>query len=203
MEDRVLIGKISRLQVARECTKIGNGSDERFAPAGKLVTCSELKIESIGATGFSDSGESIMDIHHRDHPNSRYRGANSICFIFSSHYDRMRERLGDHIADGLAGENILIEQDHIMDLVDVEDGITINGEDGPILLSPCRIADPCSPFGKFCLRFPAGKKADKSLTECLRFLSHGTRGFYATINHDSPSPVSIHVGDLVYRTCSR
>jgi len=54
-------------------------------------------------------GERVLDIHHIDHPAKAYDNSDLICIGFTSHYEAMRARFGDHMEDGIAGENIIID----------------------------------------------------------------------------------------------
>lgn len=201
MADGTLIslGTIVRLQVQREKIKSGQGADERYTPERDLLSVVALRIDDGGVTGIAESGEAVPDVHHRDHPRSRFRGGNGVSIGFTGHYARMRERFGNHLVDGIAGEGILVEHEGVVSLADLAQGIVITGDDGRIVgIDTWEVAHPCAPFSKFCLRFPPGQKADRRVTEALRFLEDGTRGFNGTYRPDQPQGALIRLDDTVY-----
>jgi GrpB-like predicted nucleotidyltransferase (UPF0157 family) len=194
------MGRVVRLQVQREKIKTGQGADERYTPHQHLLLVTALHVDSGGVTGITESGEPVADVHHRDHPRSRFRGENGISLGFTGHYAQMRERFGDHLVDGIAGEGILVDHDGTVSLDDLATGIVITSDDGRIIaIDTWEVAHPCAPFSKFCLRFPDGQKADRRVTEALQFLEDGTRGFNGTYRPDQPKGVEIRLGDTVFR----
>jgi hypothetical protein len=200
LEGCVLLGRIVRLQVQREKIKSGEKPDERYTPHDNLISVAALRIDSGGVAGVSESGEAVQDVHHRDHPRSRFRGQNGVSVGFTGHYARIRERFGEHLVDGIAGESILVENGGIVTLADLADGIVVTGNDGRVIeIDTWEVAHPCAPFSKFCLRFPEGQKADRRVTETLQFLENGTRGFNGTYRPDQPQGAIIRIGDAVYR----
>ncbi len=202
LEDNTLIpiGTVVRLQVQREKIKTGTRGDERYTPEEHLLTVVALRIGSGGVTGITADGESIRDVHHRDHPRSRFRGQNGVSIGFTGHYASMREQFGEHLFDGIAGESILVDRDGGISLADLADGMVITSDDGRIVeIDTWEVAEPCAPFSKFCLRFPPGQKADRRVTEALRFLGNGTRGFVGTYRDDQPQGAVVRLGDTVYR----
>lgn len=194
------LGTVTRLQMQREKIKSGMKPDERYTPDEHLLSVAALCIDDGGVTGITSDGERVPDVHHRDHPRSRFRGANGVSIGFTGHYVRMRERFGAHLVDGIAGESILVGHEGIVSLDTLVNGIVITGGDGRIVeMDTWEVADPCAPFSKFCLRFPPGQKPDRRVTGALQFLAGGTRGFYGTYRADQPQGVIIRVGDTVYR----
>ena len=90
-----------------------------------------LQITSKGIESTTTKGEQVLDIHHIDHPDKAYGGDDLVCIGFTSHYDAMREQFGEHMVDGIAGENIIIENDQEVWLEDLGRQIAIeNGEQG-------------------------------------------------------------------------
>lgn len=194
------LGRVVRLQVQREKIKTGQGAGERYTPEEHLSPVVALRIDSGGVTGVTQSGELVLDVHHRDHPRSRFRGENGVSIGFTGHYARMRERFGEHLVDGIAAESILVEHDGIVSLADLSKGVVLTSDDGRIVeIDTWEVAHPCAPFSKFCLRFPEGQKADRRVTETLQFLEDGTRGFNGTYRTNQPQAVVIRLGDTVYR----
>ena len=108
-------------------------------------------------------------------------GENGISLGFTTHYLAMRQRFGQHLCDGIAGENILIEVDRQFPLEDLAGGVVVEGASGRRLeLRPVIVAAPCVEFARYALRFPDDNRPDATVTEALRFLDAGLRGFYAT-----------------------
>jgi hypothetical protein len=199
----VPLGPIVRLQVQREKIKTGTKPDERYTPEENLTPVAALRIDSGGVSGVTERDEIIPDVHHRDHPRSRFRGENGISLGFTTHYALMRDRFGEHLVEGIAGESMLVETGGTVSLDDLAHGIVIVGEDGRrIEIGTWEVAHPCAPYSKFCLTFSEGQKADRRVTEALQFLDDGMRGFNGTYGDDQPSGSEIRVGDMVYRRVS-
>jgi hypothetical protein len=156
----------------------------------------QLIVEPSGAIGQTDWGDDVIDVHHRDHPATKHRaGSNGISLLFTGHYQAMRERFGAHLSDGIAGENVLVALEAILGVADISRAI-IEGNDGRRLeFAPIIVAAPCVEFARFALRFPDDARPDRSVTEAVRFLDGGMRGFYAA--YDGP-PAVVQVGDRVY-----
>ena len=188
-----LIGRIERLQVQTRSLKVGERPRSGYDPS-PIRTVPALRLDSGGVTGIDDGD--IADVHHRDHPESKYRGENGISVGFTSHYVAMRSRY-PHIDDGIAGENILVAASQPLDPEDVAAGLVIAAADGEIWLREIVPAPPCVEFAKFCNQYPLDAKADKTVAETVRFLSDGRRGYYATLEHAESTPIV--VGDPVYR----
>jgi len=205
------IGPVVRVQVQRDPLKRREGEAVRYDPT-PLVVVAALDLTSTGAVGRDDDATAtatatIMDVHNAKHPASRYRGENGVSIGFTSHYARMRDRFGPHLTDGIAAESILVETDAVLPLDNVSAGFVIVTRSGEqIALDAVEVAEPCAPFSCFCLRLPPDRPADTSVTEALRFLRGGTRGFYATLaldhtdgNGDNDTAVTVRPGDTLYR----
>ena len=112
----------------------------------------------------------------------------------------MIRRFGDWLADGIAGENILVRCDRHLSELELRSGIRIASSDGAIIdLERVIVADPCVEFSRYAMRFPDDQRPDRSVTEAVQFLSDGMRGYYAIYQG---APVSIRPGDLVYAASS-
>ncbi len=148
-------------------------------------------------TGLTGDGETILDVHHRDHPTSKNRGGeNGISLGFTAHYLAMRQRFGQHLADGIAGENILIEADRQFQVEELAAGVVVEGSaESQLELRPVIVAAPCVEFSRYALMFPDGDRPDATVTEALRFLDAGMRGFYATY---AGEPAVVEVGARVF-----
>jgi len=189
------IGQITLLQVQRSVLVVEEGTYSYYDPT-PLVVVESLQVSPAGVIGITTGNRHVMDIHHMHHPNSQnHKGVNGISLGFTSHYRSMRERLGEHLLDGIAGENILVESDNILTLAELGERLAIqNQHTGQVLyLSGLKVATPCVEFSQFAANhgtsFPA-----QQLKETLQFLNHGRRGFYARME-DQPELMTIQRGD--------
>ncbi len=190
-----LIGRIVKLQVQRYSMKQGN--DQHFwYDTGSLAWVPELEATPDGAVGFTESGEAIVDVHNRSHPQSRRRVANALSIGMTSHYAAMRARFGPHVVDGVAGENFLVEAGREQTIDDVKAGLVIvNAEGERVDLVRVEIAEPCLKFSRFVLGMAPEEAGGPHVTVALKFLRNGRRGFYAT--YDGPA-VRVKVGAQMY-----
>ena len=185
------LGKIVRLQIQRSRLKLGEKPDQYYDPSA-LIVVNELHLTPKGAFAIVN-GEMILDIHHTDHPRTRNSNdANDLSIGFTSHYQAMRKRYGDHLFDGCAGENILVAVSTREDLATLASGLLIQNGDAAsaVRLTDLMVALPCAPFSKF-----AAKSDDpQTVKGALQFLDDGTRGFYCVVNQEA----TIRVGDDVF-----
>jgi len=194
------IGRIVRLQVQRASLKVPNPEGarhpRRFDPAA-LAHVEALELTARGVRGLLDSQTPIVDVHNVEHPSSKNSdGINGISVGFSSHYAAMRERFGAHLVDGAAGENILVEADRRVEADTLETGLAIETRDGSLVrLERIVVAEPCVEFTRFALRLGPADPSSDDVTEGLRFLRAGTRGFYATL---AGSTAVVRPGDAVF-----
>ena len=75
-----------------------------FYDASRRVEVDRILINSRGIEAITPEGERVLDIHHLDHPDKAYDDDDLVSIGFTSHYDAMRARFGDHMVDGFAGE---------------------------------------------------------------------------------------------------
>lgn len=194
-----LIGPIRRVQVQRSSLKLGERPRRWFEP-GPIMRAMALRIDRDGVTGIGTNGELIVDVHNRAHPESKFRGENGVSVGFTSHYSAMRERFGERLTDGIAGENILVESADMLGERDLAGGIVIATADGSeVALDEVIVAAPCVEFAKYASGYAPDVPADRAITDAVDFLHRGLRGFYATIAASTPQPAIIRPGDLVYR----
>jgi hypothetical protein len=188
------IGTVVRLQVQASSLKVGE-TPRRYDPT-PLRSLTVIEVTTAGVLGLRDEGAPITDVHHERHPSSKNRdGKNGVSLGFTAHYAVMRERFGDHLVDGIAGENVLIATDRPFAEEELAGGLVIEGWDGGRLsLRPVMGAAPCVEFARFALRFPERARPDATVTEALRFLQGGRRGFYATC---AGEPAVVALGDRV------
>ena len=189
------IGTIVRLQIQDSSLKVGS-KPRRYDPA-PIRSVPALSLSPAGVVGHAENGETIVDVHHHDHPSSKNRdGENGTSLGFTAHYVAMRKRFGQHLRDGIAGENILIEVDRQFPVEDLASGVVIEGAGGRRLeLRPVIVAAPCVEFARYALKFPDATRPDATVTEALRFLDAGMRGFYATY---AGEPAVVEIGARVY-----
>ena len=191
------LGPIVRLQVPVDPLKSGAKPFQRYDP-GNIRPVPALAIGPHGVVGIDADGEHI-DVHHRDHPRSRFRGENGVSIGFTAHYRRMRDRFGAHLTDGIAGENILVACDEVVTLDDLAGGIVIGEGEAAVAIHEWVVAAPCAPFTKFGLDLRHDWKPDRTVTEALRFLDNGMRGFYGRHGDERPAVARIALGAMVYR----
>lgn len=191
-----LIGKIKQVQVQVSSLKVGVRPKRYYDPT-PLQPVPALSLSRAGVAGIADDGSTIIDVHNQQHPGSRNReGVNGISFNFTSHYQRMQGKFGLHLTEGIAGENILIECDQILQLDDLHTRLAIRSEaTGELIyLNEVVVAAPCVEFSHFALN--QADPVAESVKEALQFLDTGTRGFYAT---SEDVTALIRAGDSVFR----
>jgi len=172
-----VIGAIVRLQVQRSPLKTGEKPHRVYDPA-PIMRVTQLALGSGGVFGLGPGQGWIVDIHHRAHPQSRNPdGVNGISLGFTTHYGAMRDRFGDRIALGCAGENIIVEATRPFAIADLQTGIAILAPDGSerMRLAVLDVAHPCRPFTGWAL---GGAVVESSVFKShLQFLDGGMRGF--------------------------
>jgi len=188
--------KITQLQPSGLIIETPSGY---FYDESRRVEVDQLKITPLGIEAISPEGEHVLDIHHISHPDKAYDDDDLVCIGFTSHYAAMRDRFGDHMVDGVAGENIIINFEGEVWPEDIGQRIGIeNADTGRLaLLDSVSFATPCSEFSHFAAqsqyeKLPAGK-----LKSILQFLGNGRRGFLFVLSEDQEE-VSIKSGDRVF-----
>jgi hypothetical protein len=111
----------------------------------------------------------------------------------------MRARFGEHMVDGSAGENIIIEYEQEIWPQDLGEGIAIeNSETGLIaFLDLVRVAAPCHEFSHFAARSQDEKLPPEQLKSILQFLDKGRRGYLLVLSKDQDS-ITVQPGDKVF-----
>jgi hypothetical protein len=165
----------------------------------RIVAVPLLYLSSFGVEGQDEQGERSLDIHHADHSKTRNKGVNGISIGFTSHYQVMRTRFGDHMQDGVAGENIIIECQEEIWLPDLGKKVEIhNPETGKIVsLDVTKIAAPCDEFSHFAAESQGQRQPANELKETLQFLGDGRRGFLLSLGADQENGL-VQPGDIVY-----
>ena len=192
------IGRIKQVQIQPSPLKVESSDFTYYDPAPLLVVES-LELTPDGVFGFPINGKRVIDVHHVDHPTSgNHHGTNGVSFGFTSHYETMRTQFGEHMVDGCAGENILIETDDIITLSDLGTGIAIQSKETGqfVYLTKFKVAAPCVEFSQFAANHGLPLAA-APLKATLQFLHHGRRGFYATAEAQE-TPVLVRADDRVF-----
>ena len=150
-----------------------------FYDASRRVEVDCLQITAKGIEATTPDGEHVLDIHHLDHPDKAYDDDDLVCVGFTSHYKAMRTRFGEHMVDGIAGENIIIEFDEEVWMDDLGQEIAIeNQETGhKTLLDLVCFAAPCDEFSHFAAKSQDERLPAAVLKATLQFLNNGRRGF--------------------------
>jgi len=190
-----LIGHVKLVQVQQASLKVGEKPDRRYDPA-PLCVVDSLELSADGVTGVNWDGGRIVDVHHAIHPQTKNNaGTNPISLGFTSHYRAMRERFGEHLTDGSAGENILIACERAITLADLGRQVVIQSASGEqVRLDVLSDAPPCEPFSQFA----AGSRiAGGELKAALQFLQAGMRGYYVALTPGQSAP-TVQAGDSVY-----
>ena len=187
------IGTIKQVQIQRSSLKVGERDQYQYDPSPLLVV-SHLMLTTGGCIGILEVGKQIIDVHHQNHPASRNRIDNPISFGFTGHYQAIRTKFGQHLTDGCAGENILIEADEEFTIDELQRGIAIQSTaTGELIrLVQIEIATPCLPFSQF-----ATQNTSIPVKETLQFLHYGRRGFYSTLDAHQLS-VEVWAGERVF-----
>lgn len=191
------IGRITLLQVLQSTVKLGEGFNTYYDPT-PILAVEKLLLSPQGVIGLLSNGQQVMDVHHIEHPASRNRGNNGVSLGFTSHYATMRRQFGDHLANGIASDNIVIETECIFARKDLGNRIAIQAQETGqfVYLTKLRVAAPCVEFAEFAANASL-PMSGKELKIVLQFLNDGRRGFYATVA-DQSDQMLIRVGDRVY-----
>lgn len=189
------IGSVVRLQIQRSSLKTGEKPNRAYDPA-PLLAVPRLAVTPDGVLGGAAIDGAahgwLVDVHHRAHPDTKNEDLlHGISLGFTSHYATMRERFGDRIVLGCAGENIIVETGARLTYDELAGGVAIAAPDGAerVRLRVLQVAHPCRPFTGWAL---GGARVDpEALKAHLQFLDGGTRGFYCV----SEGAGVIEIGD--------
>ena len=171
-----------------------------FYDASRRVEVNQLEITPRGIHATLPTGEQVLDIHHLDHPDKAYDDDDLVCVGFTSHYAAMRAEFGEHMVNGIAGENILIDYSHEVWPDDLGKALVIENQDTGVMatLRMVSFAEPCVEFSIFCAQRQNEEVSGRRLGEILRFLGNGRRGFLLVLD-DSLEEVSVRPGDRVFQ----
>ncbi len=191
------IGRIKLVQVQRSSLKLGERLRTWYDPA-PLLTVEKLLLLPKGVVGMIGVDQEIMDIHHMDHPDTRNsKGRNGVSLGFTAHYRAMRAQFGEHLSDGIAGENIIVESDRSFALADLGEQVIIeSSQTGQCAyLAIVKAAAPCVEFTQYAANHGMPLAAAE-LKAALQFLENGRRGFYVRAL-EQDVPVVVQTGDRV------
>ncbi len=188
----VVLGPVVRLQVQRSRLKPGAAGPRSYDP-GPITRVDALRVDRGGATGEL-AGQVVPDVHHADHPDTRHRrGGNGLSLMTTAGYSRLRARYGPHLADGVAGENLLVDAARPL-------GPDLEGRDlevltaeGPVRLTRVAVCTPCVEFTRWCLRLEPEASVDDEVLAGLDALDSGARGLLAA----PAGPGVLRPGDVV------
>ena len=187
------LGPLVRLQIQRASLKTGERPQRSYDPA-PLVAVPRLAVSPDGVLGAGPEDAWIVDVHHRAHPATKNEdGLHGVSVGFTAHYDAMRERFGERLTIGCAGENLIAEAGGRLQLADVAGGLAVLAPDGSerLRLRVLEVARPCRPFTGWAL---GGRTvAAEVLKQSLQFLDEGMRGFYCV----GEGTGIVEVGDLL------
>jgi hypothetical protein len=198
MNDQIKeLGKVKLVQV-QPAGMIIETPGESFYDVTRRVEVESLFITALGIEADLPNGGHVLDIHHINHPDKAYTD-DLVSIGFTSHYAAMRDRFGNHMHDGTAGENIIIESDREIWLADLGQQVVIeNAATGDrSLLDILRIATPCKEFSHFAANSQHQRLPADQLKSVLQFLNDGRRGFLLALSEGQKS-VKIQAGDRVF-----
>ena len=192
------LGRVKLVQVQPDGLIIETPSGY-FYDASRLVKVNRLFITLLGIEATTTEGKHVLDIHHIDHPNKAYDNDDLVSIGFTSHYQAMRARFGEHIVDGIAGENIIIEYDQEVWPEDIGQQIAIENADTgrTALLDVVSFAAPCDEFSHFAANSQYERLPAEKLKSTLQFLGNGRRGFLLVLS-DNQEPGIVRSGDRVF-----
>jgi len=192
------LGFVKLVQVQPSGLIIKTATDYIYDPS-RRVEVDQLRITPEGIEAATPEGEHVLDIHHTAHPQTHSEGDNAISIGFTSHYTEMRKRFGEHMVDGIAGENIIIEFEEEIWLDDLGQQIAIeNPRTGhKVLLNMIQFAAPCDEFSHFAAQSQHERLPAEELKATLQFLGSGRRGFLLELSEGQDSGI-VHPGDKVF-----
>ncbi len=170
----------------------------KFYDASRRLEVDRLQITSLGIEATTPEGERVLDIHHISHPDKAYHNDDLVSIGFTSHYEAMRARFGQHMVDGIAGETIIIESEEEVWPEDLGKRIVIENQHTGhrALLDLITFASPCRSFSLFAIRSQHEQPPADKLKDTLQFLENGRRGFLLVLS-DGQEAAVVQRGDKV------
>jgi len=192
------LGKVTLTQLQPDGLIIDRPSGE-FYDHTRLMAADHLIITPLGIETITANGERVLDIHHIEHPKKAYDPDDLVCIGFTSHYAAMRARFGEHLQDGTAGENIIIDNQEEIWLEQLGKQIAIENQTTGALtyLDVGRFAAPCEEFTHFVANSQDKRLPAKELKDALQFLGNGRRGFLLLLSQGQEKAI-VQPGDNVY-----
>lgn len=192
------LGKVKLVQLQPSGLIIETPSGN-FYDASRRVELDHLLITPKGIEATTPQGEHLLDIHHLDHPDKAYDDDDLVCIGFTSHYEKMRTRFGEHMVDGVAGENIIIEFGEEVWVDDIGQQLAIENTDTgqKTMLDLVCFAAPCDEFSHFASQSQGERLPAADLKGVLNFLNDGRRGYLLVLSKDQESAM-IRPGDKVF-----
>lgn len=182
-----LIGTVVGLQVQR--SRLKPLPDKRYEPR-PLQSVVELEVGPRGCTGVTAGGERVLDVHHADHPDTRnVRLGNGISLMTLDAYAALRQRHGDHLVDGVAGESVLVDG-----ALPWGAELVLEVGQGELRLPRLQPMPPCVGFTCFCLG-REGLDTDDEVLAALEGLQGGARGGASAVAGDGV----VRVGARLWR----
>lgn len=182
----VVLGTVVRLQVQRSPLKQRPAGSGPYDPR-PLLQVPALEVGPRGCWGLPADGGRVVDVHCADHPETRHaRGVNGLSVLPAAHYARLRAAHGEHLVDGVAGENVLLDGGPLTeadltgaDLPGDDPGsrLLLEVDEGVLEVSGALAAAPCVEFTQHVLRRPVGDVGPE-VRAALEELDGGARGFY-------------------------
>src|SRR2546423_14459139 len=120
-----------RRQTTRPADEAGRTPRRNYDPA-PLLAVDRVALGPDGVLGEERGGGAwLVDVHHRAHPETKNAdGVHGVSLGFTSHYALMRERFGERITLGCAGENIIVESTGRITVEDLDSGLALLAPDG-------------------------------------------------------------------------
>ena len=170
-----------------------------FYDASRRLVVDRLRITPLGIEATTSDGEQVLDIHHINHPDKAYDDDDLVCIGFTSHYAAMRSRFGEHMVDGIAGENIIIECDQEIWSEDLGQQIAIesSGTGALTSLDMLSFAAPCDEFSHFAAKSQDTRLPAEELKATLQFLGNGRRGYLLVMSEGQETSI-VQQGDIVF-----
>ena len=192
------LGKVKLVQIQPSGLIVETPSGY-FYDVSRRVEVGRLIINQFGIEATLANGKHVLDIHHIYHPDKAYDDDDLVSIGFTSHYKAMRERFGEHMVDGSAGENIIIDYDKEVWLDDLGQQIAIENTDTgqKLLMDVLSIAAPCEEFSHFAANSQYKRLPAADLKATLQFLHNGRRGFLLVLSRGQEE-ATVQAGDKIF-----
>lgn len=192
------LGRVKLTQIQPNGLIIETPSGNYYNASRRLVV-NRLRITPLGIEATTPDGEQVLDIHHINHPDKAYDNDDLVCIGFTSHYAAMRSRFGEHMVDGIAGENIIIDCEQEIWPEDLGQQIAIENSDTGALtsLNMVSFAAPCDEFSHFAANSQDARLPADELKATLQFLGNGRRGYLLVMSEGQETSI-VQPGDKIF-----